>query len=191
MNLDCIPNGIILREPSKLRLTEVVSLWEHWRSRQKDGLIGLEFVKEKKGDMRENDKKGKKRADIPWVNPDEEHDEDLHRSPPDVPSQSSRRGQPQPVAGPSGSHHQENGAPSGQEDRDIDEDLHVQSPAAHKSTKKGRMAFLKTLSTKSEYLAMLKDIARLKVCILCDQIAVLVLNAHTGKQCWGTNRLVP
>ena len=190
----------MLREPSKLRLTEVVSLWEHWRSRQKDRLIGLEFVKEKKGDMRENDKKGKKRADITWVNPDEELDENLDMSLPDVTSQSSRQRQPQPAAGPSGSHHQENEAPSppaaavhsaGQEDPNIDEELHVQSPAANKSTKKGRMAFLKRLSTNSEYLAMLKDMARLKVGILLAHIAVLVLIAHTGKQCWRANRLVP
>ena len=166
IDTDCIPIDVVVREPLKLRLTEVVSLWEHWTARQRQGDMGLEFVQAKKGDMRENKQKGKKRANHEWMDLD-----DPDMQPQAGPSQSSPQMQPAP--GPSGSHQPENFEPlastavpvSGQDEPHVDEDPHLESPADNRSSKKLRMSFLKTLSTHSDYQAMLKDMMKLKVSI--------------------------
>lgn len=153
---DCLPDDVDVKEPSKLKLTEVGELWEHWRSRQKKGVMGLEFIKAKGGDMRENNRKGKKRAQKPWTDPELSSDE-LGNNPDLGSSRSQQQHQASGEASGSG-----RGQSSAQQDGPHD-DPHPQSPAANKATKKQRMAFLNMLSSNVHYLDMLKRIFRLKV----------------------------
>jgi hypothetical protein len=199
MTSDSVPDGVVVRDPSKLKLTEVAALWEHWRHRQSQGLIGLEFIKCQKGDMREKDRKGKKRAQDDWM------DDEQDVQPSDGPSgshQPIQRADPPsrlgpltvPADGPSGSHSQvmgeEDHSPA-QQDRDIDEVPDASSPAAHRSTKKHRMAFLKTLSTHVDYQGMLKSIHRLKASLQLSEINTRDLTSKSGQQYFWPYQLVP
>lgn len=120
-------------------------------TRQNDGELGLEFIGARKGDTRESDKKGKgAQGHHEWMTPDPEEDEG---------HELSHRLTPPPVVP-----QQENPGASGSIPKGPAEEVPEEgSPAQHSSTKKMRMAFLKTLSDNREYQAMLKDMERVKV----------------------------
>jgi hypothetical protein len=72
---DCLPDGVMLLDPSKLRVLNISQIWDRWLARQKDGLQGLLFLKAQGGDMREKlpdarGRKGEKKYE------DEDEDED-------------------------------------------------------------------------------------------------------------------
>jgi hypothetical protein len=51
---ESLPNGMFLRDPSKIRLAEITSIWDHWARKQKSNSQGLVFLQAEKGDMRED-----------------------------------------------------------------------------------------------------------------------------------------
>ena len=64
---DSLPEGLTLLDPSKLRTVNIFAFWDHWLSRQRDGLQGLVFLKSQPGDMQDKNAsswlaKGKKKA---------------------------------------------------------------------------------------------------------------------------------
>lgn len=67
-----LPNGVMLLDPSKLRVVGISDIWDHWARRQKNNSQGLVFRKAQEGDMREKGKKGEK----DYVDPDDGDDND-------------------------------------------------------------------------------------------------------------------
>jgi hypothetical protein len=56
---ESFPDDIRLCEPSKLQLSVITRLWNHWRQKQQAGDHGLVFIHAKEQDVREAFGKGK------------------------------------------------------------------------------------------------------------------------------------
>jgi len=52
---ESLPEGVFLRDPSKLQLVQIRELWRHWSKRQEDDTQGLVFLKASERDVREAD----------------------------------------------------------------------------------------------------------------------------------------
>ena len=160
---ESLPEETLLCEPSKLQSHAVTLLWNHWRQRQNDGEIGLDYTKARPEDMREKPRegKGKAKAKPQWENPGSPspqpeasgsghgHQRDKSPTPqpetpnPPVLSGSGKTPQPSPSASP--------------------ERLDDSIPVRNKQRKKDRLLFLKSLCGNTEYVDMVKRVERIKV----------------------------
>ena len=193
-----LPDNIQLREPSKLRLTELVKLWDYWRKRQAAGHPGLDFIHANSGDIREKNRKGKERQTTPWTDLDDDDPPaiNVHTSLPSGPGQASGAGQasgsgqqrPNPPADTESddSNHHDDNIPhddNPHEDDIHEDDPHDQSPVTHMATKKHRMIFLRSLCRHDSYLSMLKAMERQTVCQISFFIGIMQSsNCSTGQQ---------
>jgi hypothetical protein len=70
---DSLPEGISLRDPSKLQLSQVVQLWSHWRKMYQKNESGLLFIHGNPKDMREGDRNGNRKQKgkdkVPFMDP--------------------------------------------------------------------------------------------------------------------------
>jgi hypothetical protein len=84
---DCLPDGVVLIEPSKLKAATVALLWDHWTGRQEDGHRGLVFKdalpkdKRNHGEFGTRRRKGKGKAKGKYVEVDDpsESQEEMSR----------------------------------------------------------------------------------------------------------------
>lgn len=51
LDADCLPDGLVVADPSKFPRKEVDKLWDHWSARSRKGLPILRFLKAKVDDL--------------------------------------------------------------------------------------------------------------------------------------------
>jgi hypothetical protein len=54
VDFDCLFDGMLLREPTKIQQEDLKRIWKHWIDRQNANSQGLIFLQAKKGDMGED-----------------------------------------------------------------------------------------------------------------------------------------
>lgn len=85
VDFDCLFDGMLLREPTKIQQEVLKGIWKHWIKRQNANSQGLIFLQAKKGDMGHDthapNPQGSRRQD--------EEGEDFFEGPSDVPHPSS------------------------------------------------------------------------------------------------------
>ena len=134
---DCLPEGLTLMDPSKLRTMDISMMWDVWAKRQREGNVGLVFLQAHGGDMHEKAvDKGDGKSRKKDINRGGQEDQNLVRD--------------QEGSG-------ENGMLSGTTPPAAD------SPAAHNQSQSARKKFLAGLCNDNVYLKHLGYLSKLKV----------------------------
>jgi len=161
-----LPDGVVLRDPSKLRQEDVNQLWDLWISRQEAGEIGLEFSschqRDKRGSMEWSDDidlnsqqkgtKGRMADGFDKASSQNNEDSDNEEE-----EEEDTKSDAQEEDGPTDEYGWDNEDDEG-EDAEISRqgqgqqlEVDADAPAMAGATKEERIAFLLKLSTRREY----------------------------------------
>ncbi|KIM52189.1 hypothetical protein SCLCIDRAFT_11947 [Scleroderma citrinum Foug A] len=154
IDLDCLPEGSLVHDPSKLTESNVNKLWHYWEQRSKKQDIILRFIKAKPDDMPAtlNDKPKQRLRKRPYVEIGENSDEEDNSEEKGSHSPGLATGSPSSAKGKPASTH----SPAGKGHIKAD----PSSPAAHKDD---RPTFLCGLSSDLHYFGLLDRLSRLPI----------------------------
>jgi hypothetical protein len=179
-----LPASVKLREPSKLRLTEIHLLWKLWEGRQKKGIRALVFQDALPKDLRSQAVKGKNRirrragyVEVSSLSDEEEKGVEGDGNGEDLGEDGEGGGEEEGGGREEGEDEEEGGGmgkdKKGEGEDEVGEgddnggaddvEVHPESPAFSSTDNRSKMTFIKALSTEEGYLAAIKAMKKVSI----------------------------